>query len=93
MKNNNISTDKLDSPFMKDVFKQEIMPKNPEKYNKKLNKNELNILNNVCKRYDYYEKKENKFNKIKNDKKVEINITMKKPFKDYDVGYLYEICS
>lgn len=46
VENNNISIDKLDSPFIQDALKQEILPKNPDKFSKGLDNNELNIVKN-----------------------------------------------
>ena len=76
VENNNISIDKLDSPFIQDALKQEILPKNPDKFSKGLDNNELNIVKNCYKKNNYYEKEENKF-KNKNISNIDDKINIK----------------
>ena len=76
VKNNNISIDKLDSPFIQDALKQEILPKNPDKFSKGLDINEINIIKNCYKKNNYVEKEENKF-KNKNISKIDDKINVK----------------
>jgi len=49
LKNNNISYDELNSDFSKDIFKSEIIPKNPEKCRKGMDSYQLNIIKNIYK--------------------------------------------
>ena len=76
VENNNISIDKLDSPFIQDALKQEILPKNPDKFSKGLDINEINIVKNCYKKNNYVEKEENKF-KNKNISNIDDKITIK----------------
>ena len=66
MKEKNIPVEELDSPFSEQVLKQEIIPKNNEKYSKGLNNNEFNMIKNYCKNKNYIEPPEKTFKTIPN---------------------------
>ena len=66
MKEKNIPVEKLDSPFSEQVLKQEIIPKNNEKYSKGLNNNEFNMIKKYCKNKNYIEPPKKTFKTIQN---------------------------
>ena len=88
MKEKNVPIEELDSPFSEHVLKQEIIPKNNEKYSKGLNNNEFCMIKNYCKKKNYVEPPEKTFKTIQNISKKHYNNNIqnisKKHYNKYD---------
>ena len=88
MKEKNVPIEELDSPFSEHVLKQEIIPKNNEKYSKGLNNNEFCMIKNYCKNKNYVEPPEKTFKTIQSISKKHYNNNIqnisKKHYNKYD---------